>query len=60
MKDKFGDVPEELNTSHQLIIVTKEIDPATERIVSYLTDEYQADNMRVVSFKCSRTATAST
>lgn len=51
MKDKFGDTPDELNTSHQLIIVTKVLDPATERIVSYLTEEYEADNIRVVSFQ---------
>ena len=37
---KFGSAPEELNSSHQLIIVAAEIDPATERIVSYLQEEY--------------------
>ena len=51
MKNKFGDVPDELNKSHKLIIVTKVLDPATERIVSYLTEEYQADNIKVVSFQ---------
>ena len=51
MRNKFGDVPDELNTSHQLIIVTKELDPATERIVSYLTEEYRVENVRVVSFQ---------
>ena len=51
MTEKFGDVPEELNKSHQLIIVTKELDPATERIVSYLNEEYEADNIKVVSFQ---------
>ena len=51
MRNKFGEVPDELNKSHQLIIVTKELDPATERIVSYLTEEYRADNIRIVSFQ---------
>lgn len=32
--------PEELNTSHELVIVAATLDGATERIVSYLADEY--------------------
>ena len=51
VRNRFGYVPDELNRSHQLIIVTKEVDPATERIVSYLTEEYEAANIRVVSFQ---------
>jgi hypothetical protein len=32
--------PEELNTSHELVIVAATLDGATERIVDYLADEY--------------------
>lgn len=32
------EVPDEVNESHQLIIVASELDPSTERIVSYLSD----------------------
>ena len=31
-------VPETLNESHQLVIVASELDPATERIISYVSD----------------------
>jgi hypothetical protein len=34
----FGDVPDELNTSHHLVIVASELDPSTERIVAYLNE----------------------
>jgi hypothetical protein len=34
----FGDVPEQLNVSHRLVIVASELDPSTERIVAYLND----------------------
>lgn len=33
-------MPEELNESHELVIVGSSLDPATERIVQYLSDEY--------------------
>ena len=32
--------PEKLNESHNLVIVAAELDPATERIIGYLTDNY--------------------
>jgi len=37
-RSAFGEVPGELNTSHQLVIVASELDPSTERIVDYLND----------------------
>ncbi|MGY1858088.1 endonuclease NucS domain-containing protein [Modestobacter sp. SYSU DS0290] len=33
-----GDVPEELNDGHRLTIVAGDVDPATERIVAYLSE----------------------
>lgn len=33
-----GDVPEELNDGHRLTIVAGDVDPATERIIGYLSD----------------------
>jgi Endonuclease NucS C-terminal domain len=33
-------MPDELNESHELVIVGSSFDPATERIVQYLSDEY--------------------
>lgn len=39
--DQFGTTPPDtLNESHQLVVVASELDPSTERIVNYLTDEY--------------------
>jgi len=46
--DRFGSarpegqsgVPEDINQSHNLIIVSSELDAATERIIEYLSDEY--------------------
>ena len=32
-----GDVPEELNSGHRLTIVAGDVDPATERIIAYLS-----------------------
>lgn len=40
MREAFGAVPDELNISHQLVVVAAEMDPATERIVTYLQEEY--------------------
>jgi hypothetical protein len=46
IEEAFGEyfrgqpAPEELNTSHQLVIVGAMLDGATERIVDYLADEY--------------------
>ena len=36
------ELPETLNDGHELIIVAGELDPSTERIVTYLCDEYGA------------------
>lgn len=37
----FGaSLPEQINQSHELIIVASELDPSTERIINYLTDNY--------------------
>lgn len=39
--DAFGiSLPEELNQSHKLIVVASELDPGTERIITYLADNY--------------------
>jgi hypothetical protein len=40
--DYFGvrQMPDELNETHELVIVASDLDPATERIVEYLADEY--------------------
>ena len=35
-----GNPPEQLNQSHQLIVVASELDPSTERIIDYLSDNY--------------------
>jgi len=32
--------PEQLNQSHELLVVASELDPSTERIIAYLTDNY--------------------
>lgn len=38
---KFGaSVPEELNEEHRLLVVAEDLDPATERIVKYLSDGF--------------------
>src|SRR5688572_25111881 len=33
-----GDIPEELNDGHRLTVVAGDVDPATERIIGYLSD----------------------
>jgi hypothetical protein len=35
-----SNLPEDLNESHQLVIVAAALDPATERIIGYLSDNY--------------------
>ena len=38
---KFGiTMPDEMNSSHELVVVAASLDPGTERAVSYLADEY--------------------
>jgi len=40
-KDKFGEsIPERLNGSHSMLIVASELDPASRRIVEYLSEEH--------------------
>lgn len=43
MRRAFGKPPTELNSSLQMIIVAGALDPATDRIVDYLRDEYDID-----------------
>ncbi len=42
-KERFGAVPDSLNSSHQLIIVAGRLDPSTERIVNYLMEAYEVE-----------------
>lgn len=46
-------MPDELNEAHELVIVASHLDPATERIVDYLAEEYGA-NINAVFFRCFR------
>lgn len=40
-KEAFGaTIPEEMNASHELVIVAASLDHATERVVGYLAEEY--------------------
>lgn len=39
-KFKIDQMPEVLNESHELMVVAGELDDSTERIISYLSDEY--------------------
>ena len=43
LKGKFEAVPDELNAGHRLLVVAGELDPSTERIVTYLQEEYGVD-----------------
>ena len=49
LQDRFNAIPDELNTSHRLVIVAGELDSSTERIVSYLREDYGV-NINVVLF----------
>ena len=41
-KKKFGIImPDEMNSSHELVVVASELDASTERIVNYLANEYR-------------------
>ncbi len=42
-RTRFGRVPDEINSQHRLIIVASSIDPTTERIVDYLTEDYSVN-----------------
>lgn len=39
-KFKTNEMPESLNESHELVVVTGELDDSTERIINYLAEEY--------------------
>ena len=40
-REKFGEaIPEQLNGSHSMLIVASELDPASRRIVEYLSEEH--------------------
>ncbi len=40
LRERFNSSPDELNTSHRLVIVAGELDSSTERIVTYLQERY--------------------
>lgn len=49
--DKFGvSLPEQINQHHELMVVASEIDPSTERIIAYLSDNYSVP-INVVFFR---------
>jgi hypothetical protein len=40
--DAFGtNLPEQINQDHELIVVASDLDPSTERIINYLSDNYK-------------------
>ncbi len=43
LQERFGAVPDSLNSSHRLVIVAGSLDPSTERIVNYLMEEYRVE-----------------
>ena len=43
LKERFANIPDDLNSSHRLIIVSGSLDPSTERIVTYLWEQYEVD-----------------
>ncbi len=45
------EMPDELNESHELVIVASSLDPSTERIVTYLADTYEV-RINAVFFHC--------
>jgi hypothetical protein len=49
-RGRFGALPETLNESHRLVVVASELDPSTERIVSYLSESGIPIN--AVFFRC--------
>jgi len=50
LNERFSIIPDELNADHRLVVVASELDPATERIVTYLQEEYGVD-INVVFFQ---------
>ncbi len=51
--ERFDSVPEELNSTHRLVIVAETVNPSTERIVAYLREDYGVD-LNVVLFRTFR------
>jgi len=48
--EKFGtSIPENINTNHSMIIVASELDDSSERIVQYLSDDYNV-NINAIFF----------
>lgn len=47
---KLKEMPDEINESHQLVIVASSLDASTERIVQYLADEYSV-NINAIFFR---------
>jgi len=47
---KVKQMPDELNSSHELVIVASTLDTATERIVGYLAEQYEV-NINAVFFR---------
>ncbi|MYC30120.1 MAG: DUF91 domain-containing protein [Chloroflexi bacterium] len=50
LRERFSNVPDELNTAHRLVVVAADLDPSTERIVTYLQEEYGVE-INVVFFR---------
>ena len=49
-KYALKEMPDELNEAHELVIVASYLDPSTERIVTYLADEYGV-NLNAIFFR---------
>lgn len=51
-KKRFAvsEMPDEVNESHQLVVVASSLDESTERIVTYLSEEYDVD-INAIFFK---------
>lgn len=51
--DRFNvqETPDKLNESHKLVVVAAELDDSTERIISYLAEEYGV-GINAVFFRC--------
>ena len=50
LQRRFNAIPDELNSSHRLVIVAGELDPSTQRIALYLQEEHGVD-INVVVFR---------
>ena len=50
LRERFDRIPDSFNSSHSLIIVAGSLDPSTERIVTYLMEEYGVE-INVVFFR---------